>query len=78
LKKRILGSAVLGALVLAAAAYAAENKFHEAKPGTYDPAKTFLVASLGCRHRLPDGRERRDLSGDEADRDVHGPGLLDR
>jgi hypothetical protein len=53
LKKRILGGAVLGALVLAAAAYAAENKFHEAKPGTYDPAKTFLVGAtwdngIGC------------------------------
>ena len=53
MKKRILGSAVLGALVLAAAAYAADNKFHEAKPDTYDPAKTNLVASgwhvgIGC------------------------------
>jgi hypothetical protein len=53
LKKRILGGAVLGALVLAAAAYAAENKFHEVKANTYDPAKTYLVSSgwhagIGC------------------------------
>ena len=45
-----LGSAfgvVLSALGLAAAAYAAESKFHEAKADTYDPAKTFLVARPG-------------------------------
>jgi hypothetical protein len=44
---------VLGALGLAAAAYAADGKFHEVKPNSYDPAKTFLVSSgwqagIGC------------------------------
>jgi hypothetical protein len=52
-KKKILFGVVLGALGLAAAAYAAENKFHQAKADTYDPAKTFLVGAawdqgIGC------------------------------
>ncbi len=53
MKKKILLGVVLGALGLAAAAYAAESRFHEVKPSTYDPAKTFLVGSgwqagIGC------------------------------
>jgi hypothetical protein len=43
-KKAILG-ALLGALTLAAVAYAADSKFKDAKPGNYDPARTFLVGS---------------------------------
>lgn len=44
---------VLGSLGLAAAAYAAENKFTEVKPSTFDPAKTYLVGAawqsgIGC------------------------------
>src|SRR6478672_13201354 len=52
-KKKILFGVVLGALGLTAAAYAAANKFHQAKADTYDPAKTFLVGAawdqgIGC------------------------------
>jgi hypothetical protein len=51
-KKMIVG-VVLGVLGLAAAAYAADSKFHEVKPNSYDPAKTYLVSSgwqtgIGC------------------------------
>ncbi len=50
--KPFIGVAVV-ALGLAAAAYAADAKFHQVKPSTYDPAKTFLVNSswlsgIGC------------------------------
>ena len=53
MKKRTILGATVVALSLAAAAYAADNKFHDAHPGTYDPAKTFLVAAtwdngIGC------------------------------
>jgi hypothetical protein len=53
LKKKILVGAVLGALGLATAAYAASNGFHQVNANTFDPAKTYLVASdwqsgIGC------------------------------
>ncbi len=52
MKRPIIGVAVL-ALGLAATAYAADKKFNEVKPSTYDPAKTYLVSSgwqtgIGC------------------------------
>ena len=51
--RKMIVAVVLGALGLAAAAYAADSKFHEVKPNSYDPAKTFLVSSgwqvgIGC------------------------------
>jgi hypothetical protein len=53
LKKKAILGALLGALTLAAVAYAADNKFNQVKPSTYDPAKTYLVSSgwhngIGC------------------------------
>ena len=53
MKKKVFLGVVLGALGLAAVAYAAESKFKQAKPDTYDPAKTFLVGAswdqgIGC------------------------------
>ena len=52
-KRKVLLGAFAGALVVAAVAYADGAKFKDAKPGTYDPAKTFLVAAgwhngIGC------------------------------
>ena len=52
-KRTIVGVAVIALGLAAAAAYAADNKFNNAKPGTYDPAKTFLVGAtwdngIGC------------------------------
>jgi hypothetical protein len=53
MKKKLIAGVVLGALGLATAAYAANNGFNQAKANTFDPAKTYLVASdwqsgIGC------------------------------
>jgi hypothetical protein len=52
-KKKLVVGVAVGSLALAASAYGAVNQFHVAQPGTYDPAKTFLVGAawvpgIGC------------------------------